>query len=274
MDPTTIIGIILGFGLVVLGIISSDAGIDFKQINNFFDPQSIYITLGGTLSALVIAFPLKTLISIPKYIKKLILPDKLVPYEYITTIVDIAFMARKNGLLSLEERANDYPDPFMKNGLMLIVDSTDPEMIRNIMESELDSMVDRHKQGQAFFEKAGAYAPAFGMVGTLIGLINMLASMEDPDSLSKNMGIALITTFYGSILANIVFIPIANKLKERSAEEQLCKRLVIEGILAIQAGENPKQIQEKLLSFLPAGKRDLEKATKGKNAGGAETERK
>ena len=156
------------------------------------------------------------------------------------------------GLLSLEDKLNEIDEPFLHNSLMLVVDSVDSEKVRKAMETELEQLDERHALDRRFYEKAASYAPAFGMIGTLVGLILMLGNMADVDALAKGMAVALITTLYGSLLANIVCLPMASKLKARHDEEFLCKQLVMEGVLAIQEGENPKFIEEKLFKLLPA----------------------
>lgn len=168
----------------------------------------------------------------------------------LDTIINIANIARREGILALEEAVADMDDPFLKKGIMLIVDGSDPELVRSIMETELDFISDRHSQGQAVLLQMSSYSPAFGMIGTLIGLINMLAQLSDMDSLAGNMAIALVTTFYGSAMANMIFTPLAKKLGIMSSEEYLRKELILEGILSIQDGENPRVIREKLNAFL------------------------
>ena len=188
--------------------------------------------------------------------------------EFIDQLHDLAIIARKSGLLALEERANAMQDPFFREGLMLIVDSTTPQQVSDILDNTLEHIEERHSEIIEFYEKGAGYAPSFGMVGTLIGLVNMLMSMdldEGADGLSVSMGIALITTFYGTVLANLFFIPIAKKLRVRSDEEILCRKIIIEGILAIQAGENPNFLKEKLITFLPQYEKGMGKKKKGKD---------
>ncbi len=168
----------------------------------------------------------------------------------IQKIIDLSNVARKEGLLSLEEAAGDLEDEFMKKGILLIVDGTDPELVRGIMETELISTEDRHKSKINFWETLGAMGPAWGMIGTLIGLVNMLYEMDDPSSIGPSMAVALITTLYGSILANWICAPVASKLKTNNSNEIMVKEIMIEGLLSIQAGENPRVIEEKLKSFL------------------------
>ena len=170
--------------------------------------------------------------------------------EMITKIIELSNIARKEGLLSLEEAAGNLDDDFMKKGIMLIVDGTDPELVRGILETELNSIDERHKLRSGFWDSLGAMGPAWGMIGTLVGLICMLQNMSDPTSIGPKMGVALITTFYGSMLANWICTPCSSKLQANNSTEISAKEIMIEGLLSIQAGENPRVIEEKLKSFL------------------------
>ena len=253
MDIMSIIGLIGAVAAVVYGILESG------YLGSFFDIPSISIVIGGTFASLMITFPLKVFVMLPKMLFKVFFPQKFNPQSYIADIVHIATDVRKGGLLAQEDKIDDYTDEFLKKGIQLAVDSTEADILRDIMETELMFMMDRHKQGVSFFEKGGVLAPAFGMIGTLIGLINMLTGMDSGDvtELVSSMGVALITTFYGSMLANVLFVPMANKLSQRSDEEVLCKQITIEGLISIINGENPRQIQEKLLSFIPPAMRKI-----------------
>ncbi|MCL2099702.1 MAG: motility protein A [Oscillospiraceae bacterium] len=259
MDLLSIIGILGAVVLFVVGVsLETDPwGFDIDLVNNFLSPTSAVLVVGLTFMCLMLMFPAKVFASLPKMLGRIFMPQKFNPQSYIGQIVDIAQDVRKNGLLSIDDKIPSYKDEFMKKGLQLAVDSIDPEMIRDIMETELGFMVDRHKLGIQFNERGAALAPAFGMIGTLIGLINMLGDMDDPSALMENMGVALITTIYGCLLANVFFLPFANKLQKRSDEEVLCKQIVIEGVIAIVNGENPKQIREKLVSYIPPHLRSL-----------------
>lgn len=266
MDITLIIGWVLGFALIVNGI-------TIEKIGNFIDVPSMVIVIGGTIAALVASFPMRTLAQIPKHFRVVMSGKKYNPEKVIWDLVDMAKMARKKGLLVLEERANEVKDPFLKQSIMLIVDAMDAEKIREMLESEVMTMNDRHDEDISFYEKGSAIAPAFGMIGTLVGLVNMLKSM-DPTSGSSNIGedmsVALITTFYGCVLAHLLFSPMAKKLRIRNDEELLYKQIIIEGVLAIQAGDNPKYLEEKLFSYL-AQQRQKKIMKKGKGGkGGAE----
>lgn len=250
MDIATLAGIIAGVSFIAAGILMSG------DIRNFYDAPSIMITLGGTFAATLISYPIKSIISILKVAKNLFFTKAKNPSDIIYQIIELANIARKEGLLALEEAAYKLEEPFMQKGILLIVDGTDPELVRNIMETELTFIEQRHGQGQAIFETMASLAPAFGMIGTLIGLINMLKTLDDPSSVGPNMAVALVTTFYGSILANLLFTPMANKLKYRSSQEILYKEIMLEGMLSIQAGENPRIIEEKLKAFLSPMERE------------------
>ena len=249
MDVLSIIGVIAAFGLILFGMLSG-SGENLAQLLNFFDAYSIAIVAGGTFAALMIMFPLKVFAELPKLLAKIFVPQKYNPKNYIEGIVEIAFDARENGILSLEEKIPDYTDGFVRRSIQLAVDATSPADLRDIMESELEFVTKRQKNGVMFFEKGAVLAPGFGMAGTLVGLINMFASHNAPESLMPGMTAALITTLYGIILANVIFLPMGNKLQKRNDEEALCKQIIIEGVVAITNGENPKQIQDKLISYV------------------------
>jgi len=245
VDIATILGIVIGLGFVIGGILTSGSLVDFVDL------ASILIVLGGTIASTLVAYPLSGIMDAVKIATKAFTNKIEDPNKIIVQINTLANIARKEGLLALEEASEEIDEPFLKKGAMLIVDGTDPELVRNLLETELSFIEERHKNGQGIFETMGAYSPAFGMIGTLIGLINMLKKLDDPSTIGPSMAVALITTFYGSLLANLVFLPIANKLKLKSREEILRKEIMVEGLLSIQAGENPRIIEEKLKAFLP-----------------------
>lgn len=260
MDIATFAGIIAGIAFIVTGILLNG------ELSTFYDLPSIAITLGGTIASTLIAYPLDAITGIFKVSKNLFLIDKEDPNEVIDKIIELANIARREGLLALEEAVQDEDDDFLQKGILLIVDGTDPELVKNILETELNFLEERHKQGQGIFTTMGAFAPAYGMIGTLIGLVNMLKTLDTPDTIGPSMSTALVTTFYGSILANLFFLPTAEKLKYRSSQEVLYKEIILEGILSIQAGENPRIIEEKLKAFLaPKYKkaRDVELSSEG-----------
>jgi chemotaxis protein MotA len=201
--------------------------------------------------------------SIPKHFQIMLNTKKYDPNVYIDQLVELAQIARKNGLLALEEKANEQTDPFFKQAIMLIVDANDPDKVKSILDNDIECMSARHSDAAGLYEKASSVAPAFGMVGTLVGLINMLKSMnveEGAGDLGSSMSTALVTTLYGCVLAHMIFGPIASNLRTRDNEEVLCKQIIVEGIMSIQSGENPKFLRERLVTFMAQKKRD--------NAGG------
>ena len=254
MNITLIIGWVLSFGLVVFGIVfDTKKGINFGAMSNFIEIQSLAITVGGTIGCLVASFPMSYLKNLGKRIGIAFKPKKYDPKKYIEQIVEYAQVARSKGLLALEESANQCTDPFMKSALMMIVDANDPEKVRGMLDDTIMFMCERHEQGRAFFEKGVSIFPAFGMLGTLVGLINMLASLDlsNPQALTSGMATALITTLYGSLFAHVVFAPLGMALKNSHEEELLCMQIIEEGVLAIAGGSNPRYIQEKLEFMLP-----------------------
>ncbi len=247
MDIASLLGLILCFGMVIFGIISN-AGVG--GVKYFFDASSAIITFGGAFSAILASTTMADFVGGLKSFSLAIKTTSFDVTAIIRKIIDLSNVARKEGLLSLEEAAGDLEDEFLKKGILLVVDGTDPELVRAIMETELISMNDRHKSNISFWEDVATMGPAWGMIGTLIGLILMLQNMSDPSSIGPSMAVALITTLYGSLLANWVCTPVASKLKTNNNTEMQAKEIMIEGLLSIQAGENPRVIEEKLKSFL------------------------
>ncbi|MDE7447359.1 MAG: motility protein A [Lachnospiraceae bacterium] len=252
MDLASIIGLVLCMGMCIYGIIDN-AGIG--NFGRYLDFPSAVITFGGAFFAVMLSKSLSDYIGGLKSFLLIFKTPTADVKAMIQKIIDLSNIARKEGLLSLEEAASDLDDEFMKKGILLIVDGTDPELVRGIMETELISTEDRHKTKIGFWEDLGAMGPAWGMIGTLIGLVNMLYEMDDPSSIGPSMAVALITTLYGSLLANWICIPVSGKLKANNANEIMIKEIMIEGLLSIQAGENPRVIEEKLKSFLSPGDR-------------------
>ncbi len=254
MDLASILGLVLAFGLMIFGIVAEDG---FVAIKGFIDMNSVYITFGGSFATLLAMSPsIREFVNGLKSFALILKPMPSNEKETIESIISLSNVARKEGLLALEEAANSVEDEFMKKGVLLIVDGTDPELVRSIMETELMCVEDRHKSIISFWENLGTMGPAWGMIGTLIGLINMLLKLSDVSSVGPNMSVALVTTFYGSVLANWICAPVANKLKANNANEIMLKEVMVEGLLSIQAGENPRVIEEKLKSFLSPVKRN------------------
>ncbi|MBQ8317345.1 MAG: motility protein A [Lachnospiraceae bacterium] len=247
MDLATLIGMIAGFALMIFGMVW---GKDFSAVQNFLDMPSALITFGGSIGCILSMNPIKDFVNGLKSITLVFKVPKANETETIKTIIELSNLARREGLLALEESSNTLEDEFMKKGIMLIVDGTDPELVRSILEAEMINIDARHQGNIGFWKNLGAMGPAWGMIGTLIGLINMLKDLSDPDSIGPNMAVALVTTLYGSVLANWICAPVANKLGVQNETEIKLKEVMIEGILSIQAGENPRVIEEKLKSFL------------------------
>lgn len=267
MNITYLIGLLFSTACIVFGMMFSGGAIKVSQIINFFDPSSILIVVGCTFAVIAASYPAKMLSSVVKHFKILMNAKKFDPVTSIEQLVELAQVARKDGLLALEEKANQQQDPFFKQAIMLIVDANDPEKVRTILTNDIECMSARHEDAAGMYDKASAVAPAFGMVGTLVGLINMLKNMNmdagGSSSIGSDMGTALITTLYGCVLAHMIFSPIASNLRARDEEEVLCKLIIVEGIMSIQSGENPKFLKEKLLTFMAQKQRDAAMGIEG-----------
>lgn len=251
-----ILAMIAIFIFIFFGIVFVDNGVDLTRMDNFWDVPSIILTIGCTIATLLTGFPLSQFKRIPSHIKICFFHEGRNPEEIIDTICAYAKEARIKGLLALEEKLSEETDDFLKRGLMLVVDSIDAEKVNMVLEMEMDYLESRHFDNINFYKRAATYAPAYGMVGTLIGLIIMLRYLEDSEQIAPSMAIALVTTFYGSVLANAVFLPIADRLMIRHNDEMLEKQIIMEGVKAIQAGENPRFIEEKLMLMLNSKRRN------------------
>lgn len=248
MDIATLIGLVGGFGLIVGGILAGGS------LGAFIDVPSVIIVIGGTLAVIFTMFPMGTVLGAIKVGMKTIFGSAPDAPENIKTIVGLAETARKESLVALE-KAN-VSDPFMSRGILLVADGTEDVLVRAVMENDISNTKKRHLTGQNVFKALGTMAPAFGMIGTLIGLVNMLQNLSDPAAIGPAMAVALLTTFYGAVLANVVFLPLANKLGERSGEELLYMEITMEGVLSILNGDHPNIVKEKLISFLPPSQRE------------------
>ena len=251
MNISGIIGLVLAVGLIIWGMMTGG------DIMGFWDPPSVAIVLGGTIGAVVFNYPLSVLVKVPKMLKIAFMPKKYDPDKYINDMVDYCKTARMKGILALEESANACSDPFMKSALMLIVDANDSDKVQSMLDDSINFICERHESNYALWVRGSAIAPAMGMIGTLIGLINMLASLDPSDpnsasSLGAGMSTALVTTFYGCILAHLIFTPIGNLCKYNHNQEVLCLQIIEEGTLAIISGANPRYVEEKLRMMLPA----------------------
>jgi chemotaxis protein MotA len=251
MDLGIIIGIAGGFVLIVMSILTSGG-----SIGSYINIPSLLMVVGGSFMALVVASPLSRILGFMKYLNVALRVPSLEYERIISGLVNFSEKARREGLLALEDDLEEVEDEFMRKGIQLVVDGTDPDIIRSVLYNDLNQLQERHSVGIKIFDDWGKYAPAFGMIGTLAGLIAMLANLEDTSSIGPKMSLALITTMYGSIMANIALIPIKSKLEDRDRDESLLREIMIEGILSIQSGDNPRILEEKLLSFLPPTRRE------------------
>jgi chemotaxis protein MotA len=236
MDVATLVGIITAFSLVFTAITMGGS------IALFINIPSIMIVVGGTLGATLINYPLPDILKVSKVVKNAFFMRVSTSKEMITNFVSLAGVARREGILALENSISEINDEFMRKGMQLSIDGLEPVSIKDIL--------DRHKLGAEIFTTVGTFAPALGMIGTLIGLVQMLQTMEDPSTIGPAMAVALLTTFYGALIANILCLPIAGKLRNRSGEEVMMKELMSEGILSIAKGDNPRLLEQKLNAFL------------------------
>jgi len=244
MDLATLAGIVVGCAVIIGAMMTKGA------TGAFFHIPSLAIVVGGTVAATLINCSFADLVKIPRLLRVVLSRPTTDKREMIGFFVALAEKARREGLLAIEDEAREVADPFLKQGVQLVVDGTDPELVRSILEIELTFLGERHARGRNVFEVMGIYSPAFGMIGTLLGLVQMLAKLDDPDKVAPGIALALLTTLYGSVMANLIFIPISKKLKLRTEAEIEVKEIILEGVLSIQAGENPRLVEEKLQAFL------------------------
>ncbi len=245
MDIATVIGVLLGLFMVLLAIMTGG------DLGAYVNGPAVLIVVGGSIAATMASQPLKGFFKIPKVVAKTIFNKTPAPAALITSLVDLAEVARRDGILALEGMIEEMKDEFMVRGVQMAVDGTDPEIIQAVMETELENLLERHDVGKSMLDALGRYAPAFGMIGTLVGLVAMLSNMDDPSKIGAGMAAALLTTLYGALLANVLFLPLADKLALRSAEEALSKTIIIHGVMSIQSGDNPRTVESKLITFLP-----------------------
>jgi chemotaxis protein MotA len=250
MDITTLVGIFSAFTLVLSAIAMGGS------MAIFINLPSALIVVGGTMGATMINYPLRDMLKVLSVVKNAFFHKKTTANEVISTFVTLAGIARREGILALETKINEMGDEFLQKGMQLSVDGLEPGSIKEILDTEIMAIQDRHKLGADIFTTLGTFAPALGMIGTLIGLVQMLRTMDDPSTIGPAMAVALLTTFYGALLANILFIPIAGKLRNRSSEEVMMKELMTEGIMSIAKGENPRVIEQKLNAYLPKEMRE------------------
>lgn len=253
MDITSIIGILIGVGMLVLAV--------RENLILFWNPPSLMITFGGAFAATLINYPATQVFKVLHVAQKAFFSKPVSPYAVIDKIINLAEKARREGLLALDNEMAKIDDDFLRKSLQHVVDGMDSDVLKDSLNKELGFMQDRHKVGQEIFVSMGTYCPAFGMVGTLIGLVMMLYNLNDPKKVGPGMAVAIITTFYGALASYLIFLPIAGKLKIRSHEELLMKEVIMEGVLSIQAGESPRIIAEKLKAYIAPRLEKLQQRT-------------
>jgi chemotaxis protein MotA len=249
VDLATIIGILGGFSLVIAAM-ASGGGLSW-----FINGPAMMIVLGGTLGATLINYPISDIFGVVKVAKQVFFQREQKVADVIRKLVELSRFSRRKGILALQDEMPGIQDSFLSKAVELMVDGMEPGAVSGILETEIDCLERRHRLGAEIFATMGSFAPAMGMIGTLIGLVQMLMQIDDPRAIGPSMAIALVTTFYGVILANLVFLPIAGKLRNRSDCEVMIKKLMIDGILSIQAGDNPRVVEQKLHSFVPPSQR-------------------
>ena len=252
MDITTVGGLILGFlmmgcALAFMGM-SGEGGVN---VAGFIDPPAIMMVLGGGMAVMLVGFPLPRVLSMFPIMKKLFFRKKANPIELIHIVVKLAEVARREGLLALEKKSADIQDPFVALGIQMAVDGIKPEIVEEIMRTEIESMETRHNEGRKVLETVGRCGPAFGMIATLLGLVMMLGNLSNAASIGPSMAVALIGTLYGAVTANLICIPMAEKLSCLNHEEVMVKEIILRGVLSIQSGDSPRVVEQKLITFLP-----------------------
>ncbi len=244
MDIATIIGLLAAFGLMISAIMQGGS------LMIFIDVASMIIVIGGTIGTILVHFPLGDILGAFNVARKAFFHKSQSPVETITKLTTFAGKARKEGILSLQSVMNEIDDDFFLKGLQMAVDGQEPEALSDLLDKEIEYVMERHDKGADIFSALASYSPAMGMIGTLIGLVQMLQNMSDPSSIGPAMAVALLTTFYGAVIANVIATPIAGKLKLRSASEILNKTLINEGMKAILEGENPRLMEQRLHAFI------------------------
>ncbi|MGB0595284.1 MAG: motility protein A [Rubripirellula sp.] len=253
MDIASIIGLILAVGLILASIALGNA-----PFTAFIDIPSILVVIGGAGAAALICFPLGSMLKTPVVALKVLLNKSEDRLSLIKQIVDLAETARRDGLLALETRVSEIENPLVRTGIQMAVDGSTPEVVEEVLRTEVEAISNRHREGKSIMEQLGRFAPAYGMIGTLMGLIMMLQDMSDPSGIGAGMAVALITTLYGAIVANVFFSPFAEKLGFLNRNEMISLEIAIRGVMAIQSGESPRAIDQKLKTFLPLKQREAE----------------
>ncbi len=253
MDIASVIGLIAALGLIIGSMLMGTA-----PLSAYIDLPSGLVVIGGAFAAALICFPLGSILKSPLLALKVVLNKGENRLGLIKQIVELAETARRDGLLALESKVGEIDNPLVKTGIQMAVDGSTPEVVEEVLRTEVEAIVCRHREGKAIMDQLGRFAPAYGMIGTLMGLIMMLQDMSDPSSIGSGMAVALITTMYGAIFANVFFSPFAEKLGLMSRNEVVSHEIAIRGVMAIQSGESPRAIDQKLRTFLPPKQREAE----------------
>lgn len=249
MDKSTLPGLVIGLGALLLSIL-----LEGGNPATLLNVPAAVLVFGGTLGAAMMSFPFGTVIGLPKYLLRAFLDRPQQPTALIETFAGLADRARREGLLALEQEAESL-DPFARTGIQLVVDGRDSADVRAMLESDIGAMEQRHKRAFSLIEAMGGYAPTMGIIGTVMGLVNVLQKLEDPSELGRSIAVAFIATLYGVASANVLWLPLASKLKHKSGEEVWVRELMIDGVLSVQAGDNPRVVREKLEAQLPPKQR-------------------
>ena len=253
MDIASIVGLILAVGLIIASIMLGTA-----PFEAFLDVPSMLVVFGGAVAAAMICFPLQSMLKAPMIAMKVLMNKNEDRIGLIKQIVELAETARRDGLLALESKVLEIDNPLVKTGIQMAVDGSTPDVVEEVLRTEINAIASRHREGKSIMDQLGRFAPAYGMIGTLIGLIMMLQDMSDPSGIGKGMAVALITTLYGAIVANVFFSPFAEKLGLMSRNEMVSFEIAVRGVMAIQSGESPRAIDQKLRTFLPPKQREME----------------
>lgn len=266
IDLSTIIGLLVGWGSLLIALLIEGGG-NVQLVLMFLQLSAFFIVFGGTLGATIISYPWSTISNIFPVLKQAFLQKQMDPNQVITTLVGFATKARREGLLGLEDEIANVDDSFLKKGIQLVVDGTDIELVKSILETDLAFLETRHKLGEGIFNTMGGFAPTLGIIGTVMGLVNALAHIESAAKTALAIAVAFIATFYGISFANLIFLPIAFKLKAKTAQEVLLREVMIEGILSISAGDNPRIVEEKLKAFLSPKEQAAKEAAEERGTG-------
>lgn len=255
MDLASIIGVLLALFMMAVSVVMGGG-----SFASFWDTASVLMVFGGTLGAVLVCFSLRHVMMLPKVMRKIFFNKPINQRELVDTMVQLSEVARREGLLALESRLADIQNPFIRLGVQMAVDGTRPEVIEDVLKTDIEAVAMRHREGKGMVDQIGRFGPAFGMIGTLLGLIIMLGNMSDPSKIGSGMAVALITTLYGAVLSNALFLPFSEKLAAITKNEMIGREIILRGVMAIQSGENPRVIEQKLSTFLPPGMRKKQDA--------------